>query len=147
MFDVGFLELFLIMVIALMVIGPKRMPEVARKVGIWIGKSKHFINNMKENSELSSAIKEMKDSLNMEEEKQQIEKMRNTIQDDISDFQQEVNTDEEISRPSFSSQEKGDKNIIGSSQFNKAPTTPTLPAKEESVAEKPTQHKSEKKNT
>ena len=74
MFDIGFLELFIVMVIALMVIGPERMPEVARKVGKAIGKVKSFIDNMKENSELSSTIKEMKESINMEEEKSILKK-------------------------------------------------------------------------
>jgi len=44
MFDIGFLEIIVILVITLMVIGPERMPEVARKMGQFIGKTRRFIN-------------------------------------------------------------------------------------------------------
>jgi sec-independent protein translocase protein TatB len=37
MFDVGLQELILIMVIALLVVGPKRLPGLARKAGFWLG--------------------------------------------------------------------------------------------------------------
>jgi sec-independent protein translocase protein TatB len=121
MFDIGFLELFIVMVIALMVIGPERMPEVARKVGKAIGKVKSFIDNMKENSELSSTIKEMKESINMEEEKKHIEEMRGSINNDISNFKQDFNIEEEISRPDFGN-ELPDETTSG--QFNKAPSQP-----------------------
>ena len=46
MFDIGFLEILVILIIALMVIGPARMPEVARKIGAFTGKTKRFINSM-----------------------------------------------------------------------------------------------------
>ena len=37
MFDVGFAELFLLALIGLLVLGPERLPAVARKLGSWIG--------------------------------------------------------------------------------------------------------------
>ena len=40
MFDVGFSEMFLVFVIALIIIGPERLPAVARKVGLFIRKTK-----------------------------------------------------------------------------------------------------------
>jgi len=114
MFDVGFLELFVVMVIALMVIGPERMPEVARKIGQFLGKTKRFINSMKEDSEFSSAINEMKESINLQEEKQHIEEMRGTLANEV---------EENFSRPSFGGSSE---NNSTSSQFNKAPTQPQI---------------------
>ncbi|MBF0218669.1 MAG: twin-arginine translocase subunit TatB [Gammaproteobacteria bacterium] len=47
MFDIGFWELMVIAVVALLVIGPERLPEVARSTGRWYGKVRGFVNNMK----------------------------------------------------------------------------------------------------
>ena len=47
MFDIGFSELFLVLVVALMVIGPERLPTVAKKVGRFLGKAKRSFENVK----------------------------------------------------------------------------------------------------
>jgi len=49
MFDVGFWEIGLIAVIALMILGPERLPRVARKAGMWVGKMKSMVNEVKTN--------------------------------------------------------------------------------------------------
>ena len=49
MFDIGFWEIGLIAVIALMILGPERLPLVARKAGMWIGKMKGMVNEVKTN--------------------------------------------------------------------------------------------------
>ena len=46
MFDIGFLELFVIFAIALLVLGPDKLPGAARSVGKNIGKANRFFNNM-----------------------------------------------------------------------------------------------------
>ncbi len=48
MFDIGFWELSLIGIVALLVIGPERLPAVARTVGKYVGKANRFIANIKE---------------------------------------------------------------------------------------------------
>ena len=55
MFDIGFWELTLISVVALMVIGPERLPKVARTAGFWFGRMTRFINNVK--SEIDREMK------------------------------------------------------------------------------------------
>lgn len=47
MFDVGFSELFMILVISLIVIGPERLPGVAKKIGRYVGKAKRTFENVK----------------------------------------------------------------------------------------------------
>lgn len=46
MFEVGFSELVLIMVIALLVLGPERLPKVARSIGLWVGKARSMARNV-----------------------------------------------------------------------------------------------------
>jgi len=48
MFDIGFSELVLIGVLALLVLGPKRLPEVARTAGRWMAQLRRFVNNVKQ---------------------------------------------------------------------------------------------------
>ena len=47
MFDIGFSEMILIALIALIVLGPARLPEVARSAGRWVGKVRRFVENVK----------------------------------------------------------------------------------------------------
>lgn len=47
MFDIGFWEMALIGVVALLVIGPERLPRVARTAGLWIGKGRRFLASVK----------------------------------------------------------------------------------------------------
>ncbi len=47
MFDVGFWEFALIGVLALIILGPERLPEVARTAGKWIGKARRMVNELK----------------------------------------------------------------------------------------------------
>ena len=56
MFDVGFWEMAFIGVIALVVIGPERLPGVARSVGLWVGKGRRMLNEV-----MSDVKKEMKE--------------------------------------------------------------------------------------
>ena len=47
MFDVGFWELLIIGLVALLVIGPERLPGVARTTGAWLGRAKRFVTDVK----------------------------------------------------------------------------------------------------
>jgi len=47
MFDVGFLEILVIGIVALIVIGPEKLPAVARTVGTWVGKAQRFVRGVK----------------------------------------------------------------------------------------------------
>lgn len=47
MFDIGFWELTMIAVVALLVIGPERLPKVARTVGLWVGRMRGFVMSVK----------------------------------------------------------------------------------------------------
>ncbi len=47
MFDVGFWEILLILILALVVIGPERLPGAARTAGLWVGKARRYIEGVK----------------------------------------------------------------------------------------------------
>lgn len=47
MFEIGFSELVLIGIVALLVIGPERLPGVARTAGLWLGRLRGYVNSVK----------------------------------------------------------------------------------------------------
>jgi sec-independent protein translocase protein TatB len=47
MFDVGFSEIVVIAVVALIVIGPERLPKVARTLGHLFGRMQRYVNDVK----------------------------------------------------------------------------------------------------
>ena len=66
MFEFALSEMLLIGVVALVVLGPQRLPKVARTVGLWVGKIQYFVSNVK--TDLSrhgeaSELREVKESL------------------------------------------------------------------------------------
>jgi len=46
MFDVGFSELVLCFLVALVVLGPQKLPAVARAVGRWTGRARSYVRNL-----------------------------------------------------------------------------------------------------
>ncbi|BBP42466.1 Sec-independent protein translocase protein TatB [Thiosulfativibrio zosterae] len=138
MFDIGLMEILLVLIIALLVIGPERMPEVARKIGQFVGKTKRFINTMKEDSELSNTVREIQASINLEEERKQLHEISQDLNNDFSSMTQEIDMNE-FQRPTFGGPAPAP---TTGSQFNKAPSQPLPPqapatATPEPVIEKP----------
>jgi Tat protein translocase TatB subunit len=55
MFEVGFSELLLIMVIALIVLGPEKLPGLVRRVGQWMGRARAMARQFREQLEVEAA--------------------------------------------------------------------------------------------
>ncbi len=45
MFDIGFWEMLLLCALGLVVLGPKRLPEVALKIGNYLGKARNMVHS------------------------------------------------------------------------------------------------------
>ena len=60
MFDIGFWELLVIGVVALLVIGPERLPKVARTAGLWVGRARRFVVSVKADIDREIAAEELK---------------------------------------------------------------------------------------
>lgn len=67
MFDIGFFELAVIAVVALLVIGPERLPQVARTTGLWFGRIRRFVNSVKEDIEQEIKADELKRIMEQQE--------------------------------------------------------------------------------
>ena len=74
MFDIGFWELLLIGLVALIVVGPERLPRLARTAGLWLGKGQALLSSVKADidrelraEELKRILEEQKKSAGLEE--------------------------------------------------------------------------------
>ena len=63
MFDIGFSELALIFVIGLVVLGPERLPTVARTLGHWMGRARSTFNNLKNELEREAVTLDMRERM------------------------------------------------------------------------------------
>lgn len=60
MFEISFSELLVIMVVALVVIGPERLPKVARTMGLLWGRAQRYVNGVKADIERDMAMEEFR---------------------------------------------------------------------------------------
>jgi sec-independent protein translocase protein TatB len=109
MFDIGFSEMMVIAVLALIVIGPERLPRVARTLGHLAGRLQRY-------------VADVKSDINREIELDELRKMRESMQQAASSFQSTVN--EEMSKASAAvSKVEGELNAAAASVDK--PASPT----------------------
>ncbi len=63
MFDIGFWELALIGVVALLVVGPDRLPALARTIGLWVGRIRRYVATVRDDIEREIQADELKSML------------------------------------------------------------------------------------
>lgn len=94
MFDIGFSELMLIGVVALVVIGPERMPKVARTAGILMGRMQRYVAGVK--ADISREMEEfdqLKDLKNLRSEVESAgSEIESGLRQNMADAQSEVNS-------------------------------------------------------
>lgn len=83
MFDIGFPELVLIAVVALLVIGPERLPRVARTVGLWLGRARSAFNSVKSDIDRELRAEELKTMLTKQAEAPELKQFRDELTRDI----------------------------------------------------------------
>ncbi|MEO8751800.1 MAG: Sec-independent protein translocase protein TatB, partial [Casimicrobiaceae bacterium] len=77
MFDIGFSEIVVIAVVALIVIGPERLPKAARTMGILFGRLQRYVNDVKSD-------------INREIELDELRKLQKEVQSAASDLKSSV---------------------------------------------------------
>jgi sec-independent protein translocase protein TatB len=68
MFDIAFSELLLIGLVALIVLGPKRLPEVARTAGRWMARIRRFVTDVKQDFDREMRDAELTELRRLKEE-------------------------------------------------------------------------------
>ena len=78
MFDIGFWELTMIAVIALLVIGPDKLPDVARTAGKWVGRARRFVGDVKTDIDRELKQEELRKALAEDAGLDEIKEIMNT---------------------------------------------------------------------
>ncbi|MCH9673029.1 MAG: Sec-independent protein translocase protein TatB, partial [Gammaproteobacteria bacterium] len=68
MFEVGFWEIALIAVVALLVVGPERLPALARTAGYWVSKMRRMVAQVKEDVEREIRADELRKTIDDEKD-------------------------------------------------------------------------------
>ena len=82
MFDIGFWELFLILILALLVVGPERLPKAARTAGYWFGKARRYVEGVKEEVASEFDVSELKRMVHNQEV--QINELQGKLNETVS---------------------------------------------------------------
>lgn len=77
MFDIAFSEIVVIAVVALIVIGPERLPKVARTLGHMFGRLQRYVNDVKAD-------------INREMELDELRKLKSEVQSAASEFESSI---------------------------------------------------------
>jgi sec-independent protein translocase protein TatB len=88
MFESSFLEMLVIGIIALLVIGPERLPGLARKAGRLLGKARAFIATTRTDIERELRTEEMRSMLSRQEE--EIRELRNLMQQNTDEVRHSI---------------------------------------------------------
>lgn len=78
MFDIGFSELMVIALVGLIVIGPERMPKVARTIGHLLGRLQRYVSDVKAD-------------INREMQLEELKKLQSQVAEQARDIEQQVN--------------------------------------------------------
>jgi len=80
MFDIGFPELLLIAIVALLVIGPERLPEALRTLGLWLGRMRRSFTAVKNEIEKEIGMDEIRRQLHNEAVLEELKRIERDVQ-------------------------------------------------------------------
>ncbi|MGY6268120.1 Sec-independent protein translocase protein TatB [Achromobacter denitrificans] len=100
MFDVSLTELMVIGVVALIVIGPERLPKVARTVGHLLGRAQRYVNDVKSDIQREIELDELRKFKNeMEDAAQGVQQSLNDTQASLEEPVQQFRAElDEVAR-------------------------------------------------
>ncbi len=94
MFDMGFTEMMLIGIVALIVIGPERLPGVARTAGKYIGRLKRFVTSVRADVEQELRADELRQIL--AEQQRELDTIKSSISEAGREIEKEVGAVEQV---------------------------------------------------
>lgn len=108
MLDLGWPELFIIMLVALLIVGPKELPGLVRTAASWLRKTKRSINNFQ------NSIEEIAREVELENVKKDTEKLFVNEVSSLPDNLGEVfKVDDDLKGSNSSERQKGESKIAG----------------------------------
>ena len=93
MFEVGFAELFVLGVIALLVVGPDRLPGLARTVGVWVGRAQRMVGQVRADIEREVRADELRKAAKEYSPTNVLSDMHKDVEDFASEISQPLDVD------------------------------------------------------
>ena len=137
MIDVGFWEVAMIGVLALIILGPERLPGVARTAGAWMGKARRMMNDIKT---------DIKSELN-EEDLSQLKNIRDDIQQAGEGFKSQIESSQEELQKEGSAMDAAIGNALNKDTLGATTPDDTTSTKKASTKKRATRKKTTKKKT
>ena len=91
MFDIGFPELVVVSVVALLVIGPEKLPEAIRTMSLWVGRIQRSFASIRREIESEIGADEIRQQLHNENIIKELEETKNTLQQAGQDVRTTIN--------------------------------------------------------
>jgi|TARA_B100000809_G_scaffold46542_1_gene40939 sec-independent protein translocase protein TatB len=91
MFDIGFPELVIVSVVALLVIGPEKLPEAIRTMSLWVGRVQRSFASIRREIESEIGADEIRQQLHNENIMKELEETKNTLQQAGQDVRTTIN--------------------------------------------------------
>ena len=95
MFDIGFPELVVISIVALLVIGPEKLPETIRTITLWIGRIQRSFSNIRQELEKELGADEIRMQLHNEAVMKELEQARESIENVQKDVKDTIKSAEQ----------------------------------------------------
>jgi len=92
MFDPGFFELIVICIVALVVLGPERLPGAVRTMGLWIGRLRRSFNNIKREIEQEVGADEIRRQLRNEAIMEKFNSTKKQFNDSVQSIKNEADS-------------------------------------------------------
>jgi sec-independent protein translocase protein TatB len=90
MFEIGFWEMVLVGVVAMIVVGPERLPGLARTAGLWLGKARRMVANVKAEVDRELHLEEIKQSLREQGHLTEINDIKQDLANRVKAIQQDI---------------------------------------------------------
>jgi sec-independent protein translocase protein TatB len=90
MFDIGFWELAIIGVVALLVVGPERLPKLARTAGFWVGRARRYVSSVKQDIEREMRTEELRQILEKQNQERRAYDIIEETREDLKETAREV---------------------------------------------------------
>jgi sec-independent protein translocase protein TatB len=125
MFDVGFMELMLIGIVALLVIGPEKLPNAVRTSTLWIGRAKRSFNQVKSEIEREINTDDIRRQLHNESIMADINKAKKKAESLVKDTKDNLNILSSDLKNKVQTEQEALKEISDSvnKQIKESPTT------------------------
>lgn len=130
MFDIGFMELLLIGIVALLVLGPDKLPGAIRTGALWLGRARRSFNKVKTEIEQQLNTDEIRRQLHNESILADIDKARKSADKLMKDTQQDIKEAQESVENTITSSTR-----LTTSADEGVPTPPPQPAVAEAKAD------------